>query len=221
MGYERQEITFMLTPQLITQILYKASLVYNVDYFALFLHLDGDFKVIHSYPKEWVDFYLANRYQDYDSAHSSQFHPVLWDTASMSQGLGKEYELFERASDYNINAGYTMPLLFDNQLSYLTFSSGGNPLKQRESINQQRHMYHTLAHTLSLISCVGPKTISQPVDFLLGELTKQELELSERTHRLSIGRGALLSVAHACKSLPKELSKDIECLIETTFSVLK
>lgn len=211
----------MSNTQEIDHILAKATQVYGLNYYALFLHPFEDPVVIHSYPNAWVDIYLSNQYHKCDQAHSSQYLPVLWDTEYMPERQDKTRELFERAADFNINAGYTMPILFDNELAYLTFSCGGSPTRARQNISRQRILYQSFANTLSLISCLQPKVVNPQNEALCVHLAKQEKELHEENNRILIGHSALLSASLACKTLPSELSRDIESLIESAYSNFK
>src|SRR5450631_2232177 len=94
----------------ISGLLQKAVEVYELNYYALFYEPNGTPNVIHTYPKAWVRLYLSQNYHQCDTAHSSSLLPVLWDTNEISSKQGRERELFERAADFQINAGYTTPI---------------------------------------------------------------------------------------------------------------
>lgn len=81
--------------------------------------------IISSYPKEWLDYYQKNSYEiiDYAIVESvKSFAPIIWGDFDFLNLNPRQKEIFQKARNYNIHQGITIPLHAPRQNAALTFA---------------------------------------------------------------------------------------------------
>lgn len=94
---------------------------------------DGDLTLVTSYPKNWVDRYCDEQYQDIDPVlrQARVIGPAfLWDASDAAETRSiKERRFFEDTLDFNIKAGVTVPIAAGyGRFAALTFATDDRSL---------------------------------------------------------------------------------------------
>lgn len=210
----------MIPSDLLNKLLTRASQIYEMDYFALFVHAPNQPIVLHSYPEDWVSFYLAQKYQAYDVAHSKDLRPVLWHTGQIHTLTQNEREIFERAAGHGIYTGYTTPLQVFGNRAHLTFASSQNTQKARQYVEKHKYYYMSLTHVLSLAASSRSQEQKVDIDVLDHFLKDQSKDLSASRERYSIARSSLVIASDLVRTLPSTLRPSVEEFIDLAHSAL-
>lgn len=202
-------------------ILYKASCVYDVDYYAIAQITGNQMNLIHSYSDEWVNLYLEKEYYKYDHALASPLLPNIWNDSYIDAAPKRTKTLIKDALDHNITAGHTIPIMINKQLSYLTFSCGGSSVKKTNFLNRYKYLHQAFANTLSIINSLDKSVDQQNLALIDSLIEEQKNDILQSRKKKMTGRNALISASDACKTLPADLRVDIKMLLDIAQAVIE
>jgi DNA-binding CsgD family transcriptional regulator len=135
--------------------------------------------LIATYPKDWTDCYLANRFERIDPVISTAVSghlPFFWGSEGDVVPENREEErLFDEAAAFGIRHGWTVPVHdARGQVATMNFSCGNGAAAFRESVERNLQELHLLA--IYFHAAVTKANAEVPSRSALPALSRREIE---------------------------------------------
>lgn len=199
-------------------ILRKVTQTYDMDNYAFCSLQRGMPEGVYSYGEDWANLYRSKNFHLCDPALSSTLFPKLWKTDTKTADSRKQRELFELANDYQINAGYTIPMLYNGEVFYLTFTKSGDSENGINNLEKKSVYLQAFAQSVSHINLIKGANSSEKDKALSNIYDDIREKRSAKIRKERLIKSAVLSTSYACRVLPKDLQIDMNIILDSIYS---
>lgn len=126
------------------------------DFLTLFDLKGGEEASFSTYPEQWCERYLSQKYYEHDYVHLKNLYlPIAWGEVFSKDIAPLQKKIFAEAQDFQIYKGITVPFLASNFRQFITiaFNKGGKvnqtkPLRLSQDLHFICQMIFTYKHIL-------------------------------------------------------------------------